>query len=127
MPRMMVGRILNSPKFRTRVQVIRTTVTLDKGRTVASASAPRTISAVVVQGSGDQLRRLAEGERIESTITVIAKERLDDGQAGRTADVVVWPINTGNRYTVTISSDYSEMSRGFWQSICTLQPMVPPA
>lgn len=127
MPRMMVGRILNSPKFRTRVQVIRTTVTLDKGRTVASASAPRTISAVVVQGSGDQLRRLAEGERIESTITVIAKERLDDGQSGRTADIVIWPVNSGNRYTVTISSDYSEMSRGFWQSICTLQPMVPPA
>lgn len=127
MPRMMVGRILNSPKFRTRVQVIRTTVTLDKGRTVASASAPRTISAVVVQGSGDQLRRLAEGERIESTITVIAKERLDDGQSGRTADIVIWPVNSGNRYTVTISSDYSEMSRGFWQAICTLQPMVPPS
>lgn len=125
MPRMNVARILRSPKFRTKVAVIRTTQTLEHGRSVNVASAPRTISAVVVQGNGDQLVRQAEGERIMANITVIARERLDDGNQGRTADIVEWPLGSGNRYTVTLSSDYSEMSVGFWQAICTLNPMVP--
>lgn len=125
MPRMNVARILRSSKFRTKVAVIRTTQTIDKGRSVNVASTPRVISAVVIQGNGDQLVRQAEGERIMANITVIASERLDDGNTGRTADIVEWPLNSGNRYTVTLSSDYSEMSRPFWQSICTLNSMVP--
>lgn len=125
MPRMNVARILRSSKFRTKVAVIRTTQTLDKGRSVNVASAPRVISAVVIQGNGAQLVRQAEGERIMANITVIASERLDDGNNGRTADIVEWPLNSGNRYTVTLSSDYSEMSRPFWQAICTLNSMVP--
>lgn len=127
MPRMSVGRILRSPKFRTQIQLIRSKVSVDRGRNVVLQDDPVLLSAVVIQGNGDQLIRQAEGERIASTITVIAADRLDDGQAGRTADIVIWPINTGNRYTVTLSSDYSQMSRPFWQAICTLIPMVPPS
>lgn len=127
MPRMSVGRILRSPKFRTQIQVIRSKVSVDRGRNVVLQGDPVLLSAVVIQGNGDQLIRQAEGERIASTITVIAADRLDDGRAGRTADIVIWPINTGNRYTVTLSSNYSQMSRPFWQAICTLIPMVPPS
>jgi len=119
--------IVNDADFADTFQVIRTTVAVgNDGRGAANAANPVTAIGVVTQGRGDELVRERDGERIQGDILIHTTFRLQDGEAGKTADIVVWPAGSGDRYTVTQTSDYSRLG-GFVAAICTRLTIIPVA
>ncbi len=129
MPRLNPARVLRSPMLRgQKIDVIRVVQTMVDGRAVNTEQPVVTVAAVVTQGSGDQLMRLAEGSRVQGTITVVTQFHLQDGQDGLAADVIRYPAGpTGRRYIVSLTSDYRDWGEGFVQAICTSEPLTPPS
>ena len=125
MPLSRVARVLDRPHFQTTFDLIRTVQTVVNGRAVNTPADPVTVSGVVTQGSGDQLVRDAQGERIQGNITIVSRTALVDGQGTNTADRVRWPSGSGRYYTVTLTSDYSQYGAGFYEAICTAEAVAP--
>jgi galactose-6-phosphate isomerase len=61
---------------------------------------------VVTNNTGDLLMRLAEGSRINGSITVHSQFLLQAGSDGIDADIVTW---NGRSYTVTSVGDWSHL------------------
>ena len=74
-------------------------------------------AGVVTQDAGAVLRRIAAGELINGSISVITRFALLAGSPTNTADVVQW---NGNSYTVSQVADYSRYGVGFVEAICDL-------
>lgn len=75
---------------------------------------------VVTSNRGDVLQRLAEGSRIQGSITIHTRFLLQDGRNGSDADLVTWQ---GRQYTVTNVNDYSTYGAGFVDAECDLIPL----
>lgn len=112
--------VLSDPDFLDSMTCTRNAQTVGANGIAALTPTVFKFYGVVTMAGGDELKRLAEGERIVQTIRVISKFALTDGQAGQTADIVTW---NGARYTVTQADDYSRYGQGFTQAICTLIPL----
>lgn len=76
---------------------------------------------VVCNEAGDVLHRLAEGQRVEGSLSIVTKFQLLDGRAGLSADIVQWK---SNRYTVTKVLDYEHFGSGFVEAIVELIPLA---
>ena len=119
--------IVSDPLFADTFDVIRTTLVQgDDGRVRAIEVPMPAIVGTVTQGAGDELKREAVGERIEGNITIHTTFDLQDGQVGKTADIVIWPAGSQNRYVVVMTSDYTRLA-GFVAAQCSRTAIVPPA
>lgn len=77
-------------------------------------------SGVVTNNTGDLLVRMTEGSRIQGSITIHTRFRLQAGGPGRDADIVTWQ---GRRYTVSSVGDWSTYGAGFILANCDLIPL----
>lgn len=119
MPLLDVSDILDDPDFADTFDVIRTHVSVgNDGVAVATTETLIGVVGVITAGLGDVLRRRAEGEQITGSITVHSQVPLVPGEAGQTADIVVYPSGSANRYTVAVTSDYSRYGAGFTAASC---------
>ena len=119
--------IVSDPDFADTFDVIRTSVvTSNDGRGHPVEVPMPGIIGTVTQGPGDELVRERDGERIRGDIMIHTTFRLQDGEAGKTADIVVWPAGSQERYTVTLTSDYSRLG-GFVAAACTRLNYIPEA
>ena len=75
---------------------------------------------VVTSARGYDLERLAIGQHVTGSISIITMFRLQDGTIGNTADVVTWD---GNTYTVTDIQPYKRFGAGWVEAICELIPL----
>ena len=116
-----VSDVLLDPDFAdARIQCLRNTQTVgDDGIGVNTAQTLR-FTGVVTSNAGDLLKRQAQGEHIEGSITIHSRFLLSAGGADQTADIVVWQ---GRRYTVSAVNDYSHFGRGFMAATCDLIPL----
>jgi hypothetical protein len=64
--------------------------------------------------------RMAEGSRINGSITVHSQFNLIAGSDGIDADIVTW---NGRSYTVTNVGDWSRFGIGFTAANCELIPL----
>jgi hypothetical protein len=119
--------IVSDPLFADTFDVIRTTiVTGNNGRATPTETPTHNVVGTVTQGAGDELKREAVGERIEGNITIHTTFPLQAGEQGKTADIVVWPAGSQNRYVVMLTSDYTRLG-GFVAAQCSRTAIVPPA
>jgi hypothetical protein len=77
-------------------------------------------TGVVTNDKGDNLQRLADGSRVQGSITIHSRFALQDGRSGYDADIVTWQ---GRKYTVTVVQDYSTYGAGFVDATCELIPL----
>jgi hypothetical protein len=118
MPTLDVTSVLLSPEFVTRgLKCIRQTQTVDNDGIATNVPATSTFSGVVTNDTGDLLVRLAEGSRIQASITIHTRFKLQDGKDGLDADVITYK---GRNYTVTNVADWSDYGRGFVCASCEL-------
>jgi galactose-6-phosphate isomerase len=109
-----VSDVLLDPDFADSLQFERLTTTVgDDGIATQTPKITR-FSGVVTSGSGDQLRRFDAGQRVEGSIVVHCRQRLNE------ADVVIW---RARRFTVMSVDDYSNFGRGFVAAHCELIPL----
>lgn len=121
MPRLDVSRVLLDPKFVTRnLACIRQTQTVGDDGLAVDEQKSFTFAGVVTASSGTSLNRGPDGSHIENTITIHTRFRLQDGIAGRDADLVQYE---GKQFTVINVADYSEYGRGFICATCALIPL----
>ena len=119
--------IVTDPDFADTFDVIRTTITQgDDGRAYPIEVPTLGVVGVVTQGAGDELKREAVGERVEGNITIHTTFPLQPGEQGKTADIVIWPAGSQNRYAVMVTSDYQRVG-GFVAAQCSRLAIVPPA
>jgi galactose-6-phosphate isomerase len=116
MPNLDVSDVLLDPDFATTISIVTTTGSV----TVGGISQDTTeqidgITAVVTQGSGQQLILLDDGSRISDSITVHCLTPLRAATADTKADIVIW---NSNSYLVKMSYDWSTFGRGFWMANC---------
>lgn len=119
--------IVSDADFADTFDVIRTAVvTGNDGRAQSTPQIFAAIVGTVTQGVGDELKREAVGERVEGNITVHTTFALQPGEQGKTADIVIWPAGSQNRYVVMVTSDYTRVG-GFVAAQCSREAIVPPA
>lgn len=123
-PLLDVTEVLIDPMFQdTEIQVTRVTETIDNNGVAQHVETTTQFAGVVVQNSGDQLKRLEDGSRHGDSISIYTQTDLVDGKEGRTADIVTWQAR---RYTVMNVLDWSTYGRGFKHAICDLLDVTPP-
>jgi hypothetical protein len=125
MPLLDVTEVLTDPMFQdTTLVVRRQTTTINSDGIVTPVPSTFGFAGVVVQNSGDRLKRLEDGTRHEDSISIYTMTDLISGERGRTADIVIWQ---NREYTVASVLDWSTFGRGFKHAICDLRNLVPPA
>ncbi len=118
MPDIDVSEILTDPDFLDSTLVcVRSVQTVGADGIAVLAQTKTRFAGVVTQDAGAVLRRIAAGERITGSISVVTYFRLLAGSPTNTADVVQWGTNS---YTVSQVSDYSRYGAGFVEAICDL-------
>lgn len=116
MPRLDVTRVLASPYFADASLLCTRNVQTVSTRGIAS-NEPTVIpfSGVVTNDTGDILRRFPEASLITGSMMVHSTLLLNDGSAGRDADLVTWQ---GRQYTVKAVADWSTYGKGFTMALC---------
>lgn len=109
-----VTDVLLDPDFADSLVCERITTTVGDDGIASEDKTEKRFAGVVTNESGDKLRRLAQGERVEGNIIVHARFRLQEG------DIVRW---LGRRFTVTNVLDWSHFGRGFVAARCDLIPL----
>jgi len=125
MPLLDVSEVLLDPVFQDTTLVARRqtkTVTTDGIAVVAGSTFG--FAGVVVQNSGDRLKRLEDGTRHEDSISIYTMTDLISGEQGKAADIITWQ---NREYTVATVMDWSTYGRGFKHAICDLRNLTPPA
>jgi hypothetical protein len=120
MPLLDVSEILLDPDFVDSLVCARQTQTVDDNGIATDSATSTPFYGVVTNNSGDLLMRLAEGSRINGSITVHSRFLLQAGSDGQDADVVTW---NGRQYTVTNVGDWSRFGIGFTAANCELIPL----
>ena len=123
MPELDVNDVLTDPEFWDRLVCIRTTQTVGINGVAQGSAQNMNFYGVVTSDRGLMLNREAAGSRIEGSITVVTKFRLQDGSTvkGLAADIVAWD---GRQYTVVHIDPYSRYGQGFVQATCDLLPIT---
>jgi hypothetical protein len=120
MPLLDVSSVLLDPMFVTRGLICtRNTQVIDDSGIATNTPATSTFSGVVTNDTGDLLVRLAEGSRVQASITIHTRFKLQDGKTGLDADVITYK---GNNYTITNVADWSDYGRGF---VCASAELIP--
>lgn len=120
MPLLDVAEILLDPDFVDSLVCTRNTQTVGNDGIAVDAQNSTPFYGVVTNNTGDLLMRLAEGSRINGSITVHSQFLLQAGSDGLDADIVTW---NGRRYTVTNVGDWSRFGIGFTAANCELIPL----
>jgi hypothetical protein len=120
MPLLDVSEILLDPDFVDSLVCLRNTQTVGDDGIAINAQSSTPFYGVVTNNTGDLLMRMAEGSRVNGSITVHSQFNLIAGADGIDADVVTW---NGRRYTVTNVADWSRFGRGFTAANCELIPL----
>lgn len=123
MPFLNVTRVLSNPSFATTFDVIRSLsdVGNDGETVIAQTTFPGQIG-VVTPASSNDLKRMAEAERLTGAITIhtefrlMAGGKLPDGTAA-TADIIVW---RGRQYSIFLVDDWTEFGAGFVRATATM-------
>lgn len=120
MPLLDVAEILLDPDFVDSLVCARMTQTVDDNGIAADTPTSVPFFGVVTNNIGDLLMRMAEGSRINGSITVHSQFNLVAGSDGIDADIVTW---NGRQYTVTSVGDWSRFGIGFTAANCELIPL----
>jgi galactose-6-phosphate isomerase len=120
MPLLDVSEILLDPDFVGSLVCARQTQTVDDNGIATDTASTIPFYGVVTNNTGDLLMRLAEGSRINGSITVHSRFLLQAGSDGMDADIVTW---NGRSYTVTSVGDWSHFGIGFTAANCELIPL----
>jgi hypothetical protein len=120
MPLLDVSEILLDPDFVDSLVCARQTQTVDDNGIATDSAVSTPFYGVVTNNTGDLLMRLAEGSRINGSITVHSRFLLQAGGDGQDADIVTW---NGRQYTVTNVGDWSRFGIGFTAANCELIPL----
>jgi len=117
MARLDVSDLPLDPMFTDTFDVERRTETVDNhGRsTLAIQTFPR-VAGTVTMASPNDLKRLAEHQVTERTISIVTKFKMQGEVTGKQPDVVVW---RGDRYVVNYIDYYPQFGRGFTQVLCS--------
>lgn len=123
MPFLDVTEVLSDPDFATTISVIRNTTTVDNfGETQISPVETDDIIAVVTPATSNDLKRMAETERLSGAIAIYTTYRLSAGGtqtdgSTATADIVTWQ---GRQYTVFSVDDWTQFGGGFIRATATM-------
>lgn len=120
MPLLDCSEILLDPDFVDSLVCARMTQVVGNDGIAADTPTTTPFWGVVTNNSGDLLMRMAEGSRINGSITVHSQFNLVAGSDGIDADVVTW---NGRQYTVTNVGDWSRFGIGFTAANCELIPL----
>jgi len=120
MPLLDASEILLDPDFVDSLVCARNTQVVDDNGIATDTPASTPFYGVVTNNTGDLLMRLAEGSRIQGSITVHSRFLLQAGSDGMDADIVTW---NGRQYTVTNVGDWSRFGIGFTAANCELIPL----
>jgi len=122
MPEIDVSAALTDPDMLDRLTCTRTAQVLSgTGVVVTTQQQFLNFYGVVTSDRGFLLKREAAGSRVEGTITVVTKFRLQAQSPGFTADIVTWD---GRQYTVVHTDPYNRYGTGFIQATCDLIPVT---
>ena len=122
MPLLDVSDILDDPDFMDTMTVTWATETVnDLGRSVVTPQTFPNVPAVITAATGDLLKYLPDGARIEGAITVHTRFLLTSESETTAPDIIRWH---GRDYVVTLLNDWSSYGDGFMQAICTLRNLV---
>lgn len=117
-----VSGLLSDPDFADSFTIYRKTTSVGNDGRTASTETAVTCIGVVIQGEGNQLLRLDDGRRISGAITVYTTTPLSSGTSPNDADEIAW---SGNRYVVSLVSDWSNFGAGYYTAVCELLPVNP--
>jgi len=120
MARIDVTELLLDPDFVSSLVCERNATTVGSNGRASQTTTNISFIGVVTSDKGAMLQRIAAGERIEDSISIITKFGLRVGGVGYTADVVQF---NGKRYTVAMINDYSHMGAGFIEATADLIPL----
>lgn len=122
-PLLDVTEVLTDPMFQdTEIFYTRSTEVVGSDGVAVYTPTTTQFSGVVVQTSGEDLKRLEDGSRHGGSMEIYTRTQLISGEAGLTADIVTWQ---GDEYTVSKVLDWSTYGRGFVRAICDLRPITP--
>lgn len=124
MPELDVSDVLTDPDFLDQLVCIRTTQGIGPNGVVFAASQQLLqFYGVVTSDRGLLLEREAAGSRIDGSIVVVTKFRLQDGStiASLAADIVQW---NNQQWTVVHIDPYTRYGAGFVQALCDLIPVT---
>lgn len=121
MPWLDPSSVLLSPFFNDNtLAVYRNEQVVNQDGIASLISKKNRFNGVVTMANGMVLSRLAEGERLNTTITVHTKFNLIDGKSGFTADIISW---RGTDWTVMHVNPYSTYGGGFHEAICEMRTL----
>lgn len=121
MPLLDPSDVLLDPDFWDTLICTRSTQTVDETGVASVAQTTKTFRGVVTSDRGLIMERMAAGEYVVGSISVVSRFLLRDNGAGVTADIVTW---NNKQYTVVRVNDYSRYGLGFTQAICELLPLA---
>ncbi|WP_158810463.1 hypothetical protein [Beijerinckia sp. L45] len=123
MPFLDVTDVLKDPDFATTFSVARSATTVgNDGETALTPSTFTGIVGVVTPANSNDLKRMAEVERltgaiaIHTTFTLMAGGAQTDGTTV-TADVVTW---NGRQYSIFAVDDWTQFGAGFVRATATM-------
>ena len=124
MPLLDVTDTLTDPDFATTFSVFRqATIAGSNGETQLTSSTSPNVVGVVTPANSNDLKRMAEVERltgaiaIHTTFLLVAGGLQADGETTLTADVVIW---RGRQYTIFAVDDWSQFGAGFVRATATM-------
>lgn len=124
MPFLDVTDVLYDPDFATTISVARTTTTVSTlGETVQTPATISGIVAVVTPANSNDLKRMAEAERLGGAIAIHTTYQLHagglmpDGVTNATADIVTWQ---GRQYSIFSIDDWTQFGAGFVRATATM-------
>jgi galactose-6-phosphate isomerase len=120
MPLLDVAEILLDPDFVDSLVCARMSQVVGDDGIAVDTPTSVPFFGVVTNNTGDLLMRMAEGSRINGSITVHSQFNLVAGSDGIDADIVTW---NGRQYTVTSVGDWSRFGIGFTAANCELIPL----
>jgi hypothetical protein len=119
-PALDVTSVLLDPYFVTKgLTCVRNSQVIDDNGIATNTPTTFTFNGVVTNDTGDLLVRLAEGSRVQASITIHTRFKLQDGKSGLDADLITYK---GNNYTITNVADWSDYGRGF---VCASAELIP--
>ena len=123
MPFLDVTDVLFDIDFATTFDVARTTTSAgDNGETVSAAATFAGQIGVVTPANSNDLKRMAETERLTGAIAIHTTFRLTSGGAQpdgttATADIVTWQ---GRQYSIFTADDWTQFGAGFVRATATM-------
>lgn len=120
MPFLDVSDLLADPDFAESLTCVRRDQSVGADGMAGVTTSDIPFIGVVTSNEGAVLDVVAQGQRIEGSITVHTRFRLRDGGAGAAPDHV---LRGGREYIVDAIHDYSRYGAGFVAADCRIKPL----